>query len=621
MPPSPPRLPNWVAPVSLLGSYWLVLVGLELGVDRLRRYDHLSWDILATWDNLAFALALTYLLLLPLWLGAVVARFRRWVAVAVTAGVALLTEVHLLLLFYRLRTGNSLDFFFFWYNRNDALDTVVKAVGFWPIALALAPLPLVAGFWWVHLSRLRRALIAHPRRRWITAGLGVALIFNLTAVVAAPATYGGELVKFIPRRGMSVRSRYTRDYLDHLDRVRAARGQLLPQAPAELGEHLFFIHLESVSGPLVDATITPQLVAAASDGGVRFTRHYANSVQTIRVQESILCGLPPSLGSTVVQNLTPTQLRELPCLPRLLSGLGYRTMFFKDHRLNFAATDTFMAGIGFDEVHADDLMQPGDPQTEWGYREDVFFRRVFGYLERYRGQRTFAYIVLSATNHYPFFSRRIPAAPIAGLPYPQPTTFRDVLANSTYRQDAYLGEMLRGVGESWRPDSSWLIFGDNAWPLGEHPGNTFNEFNAHEENFLTTLVFLPPTASRGRFAMGRLVATPSSHMDIMPTLVEFGGGQPGPLLGQSFAGQLRAASPPPSAVHPVLAIQPYGGTQIVQIEYPRKYRLDLATDRLVTFDLAVDPGERTPIADQPIGLALPVLDRLLTPSPVVAAGD
>ena len=132
--------------------------------------------------------------------------------------------------------------------------------------------------------------------------------------------------------------------------------------PALLGDVIFFVKQESLNGLLVQPRITPQLLRAARDG-ILFRDFYANSIQSIRGYECILCGVPPNVTGAMVDEYTQAELKDLSCIPRMFRSLGYHPLYFfggsRNHRIV-----SFAESIGFERVLADDIMRPGDTNCD-----------------------------------------------------------------------------------------------------------------------------------------------------------------------------------------------------------------------------------------------------------------
>ena len=306
------------------------------------------------------------------------------------------------------------------------------------------------------------------------------------------------------------------------------------------------------------------------------------------------------------------EINQLPCLPKLFKGLGYRTLYFfggsHNPRIVRLAEST-----GFERVLADDIMQPEDTKFEWGYREDIFYHRVFQFLQQhYRNEKLFVFIDTGATNHTPF--KVLDKALLHKVPYPDPQTFEENLSNTTFVQDAYFGNFYDLFKKQYASRGSMIAVSDHSWPIPVHKYNIYNERGAYEENFLASLVFVPPAAGEISFDRGSTVTQRYSQMDLLPTILDLLGLKQKSLLGESFAPWLLAA-PTATRSEPLkekVSIQPYGGGYISVVRYPRKYIFDVLGHDVSEFDLTKDPQERSPTV-QSMDKRMPLIREFFQP--------
>lgn len=438
--------------------------------------------------------------------------------------LALIYQFYIFLLCYRFRGGYTFDWAFFWHHRENALSTVSNTFGpsIW-LFIVLLFLAVLRFAFLIFTDFSRRFTESKPTtKKRFSMSLVVLLIVNAVTLAVSPAGVQGELASFLNKNLNdieNIKTCYQNHYLGYLQQKIEYKPNISANSNSELlGKRIFFIHLESVNGFLVKPEITPQLIHY-SQYGIFFPRLYNNSIQTIRAQENILCGLPPSISQTIVQTLAPDQIRQLDCLPSILEQFGYKTLFFKCDNIKFARTDEFMTGLGFDELHYRDITQPNDPELHWGYREDIYFERVIEYIEKnYPDEKLMVYVAASATNHVPF--KMQDERYQDKIPFPQPKDHMEKQANTTFIQDTYMGDLLNKLLAKYGDDSSFVVFGDHAWPLGLHPGNTHNELMAYEENFVAPLLFIPPENQRDKYRISRTVNKRYSQMDILPTINE-----------------------------------------------------------------------------------------------------
>ncbi|HSW39173.1 MAG TPA: sulfatase-like hydrolase/transferase, partial [Acidobacteriota bacterium] len=363
--------------------------------------------------------------------------------------------------------------------------------------------------------------------------------------------------------------------------------------PSVMGDIVFFVVLESLNSHMVGDRITPQLMKASRDG-IMFREFYANSIQSERSWEGILCGTPPGITRHLVEEYDADDIRKMPCLPGLFEKLGYRSMVFYGGTENPRAMKLFDA-LGFDDILTDEIMQPEDIKYDWGYREDIFFSRIDEYLQKHHAdEKLFVFITNSATNHTPF--EVLDEAYLDDVPFPDPQLFEERLSNTTYIQDDYFGHFYNLYRNNYSHRSSLFVMSDHAWPVPIHEQNIYNERGAYEENFLISLLYVPPAIQNAHFAGPSDVPLRYSQMDILPTIFDLIGLQTTFHLGESFAPWLLAspAEKLPDAVKPKISVQPYGGGFISVVRYPRKYLFDILAGNLVVFDLENDPQERSP---------------------------
>lgn len=530
----------------------------------------------------------------------------RWLIKSVfAAATTLIYAIITFLLLYHYKRGTAFDPTFFWDNRSVAALTLIRS---FPVAMAIVALLLILALaaWY----RMLGAISVKVRQRkpfvWALALVTIAsLVSQANTFQRLPTEPAAQLYRLL-FTVTPLGSYYQRLYNQHFIDLTTHEARLPATAsPALLGDAIFILHLESLNAEFVSERVTPNLLRLDSDG-IRFPNFYSSSVQTNRALESILCGLPPTLGRAVIDAAPVDKIARLPCLPRLLSQLGYRTFYFKDDSLAFARSGEFATAIGFTEVHAEDISAAGDPTTPWGYREDVFIKRIMEYLQRYKDQRVFVYIALNATNHHPF--TLITDDRIRGkLLYPNPVNFEELRANATYAQDVYLGDFIKEWQARYGPQATLIVLGDHPWPTPRH-NNIHNEIGGYEENFLTTLTFVPPASQRDRFSIGRISAYRYGQTDILPTIIElFVPGTQLPVVGTSFVSELIVdddSAPLPET----LSAQPYNGGVLAFVRYPTKYLFDVGRNIILRYALDLDPDERFPTVQKSPADSLMLLD-------------
>ena len=277
-------------------------------------------------------------------------------------------------------------------------------------------------------------------------------------------------------------------------------------------DNIIILQIESLNGFLVSEKITPNFLEIAKNG-ILFPKFYSNSIETILGQENLLCSFPGSFKLTLVSSNFD---KKIICWPEIMKNLGYKTFFLKSYDLSFARTKEFMKNLRFDEIHADDIMSKDDPQYLWGFREDIFYEKVFNYIEKNKEKRNFLYIEVGPTNHWPFHT---PLGLENLVPYKNPKNHREKLQNTTFLQDKYLTVAWENINKLF-PEKNYtlLILGDHGWPAEFHQNNTFNQRMAFEENFITSLVLVIGDEEKYKNIKINGVY---SHLDILPTFLDF----------------------------------------------------------------------------------------------------
>jgi len=521
-----------------------------------------------------------------------------WTHRAARIGILVLNALYFhvvaFLLLYKAARRIDFNFYLFWYNTSDALPVLWKLYAPWYPVFALS----MVGFIFLQkpaFSPVMKILRKSPRTGWLS--LGALFVFSVLCQFATLDTIRGSTAGFLYASFLSdhqLRDDYHKLYREEIDSLRAAPPRDVSRSdPSMLGEVVFFIKQESLNGLLVGPRTTPQLLRAARDG-ILFQNFYANSIQSIRGYECILCGVPPNLTGALVDEYSPDELKDLSCLPKIFKALGYHPLYFFGGSRN-ARIMRFAESIGFEKVLADDIVQPSDIKYDWGYREDVFFARVDEYLqEHYAHDKLFIFIDTGATNHTPF--KVLDDTLLDKIPFPHPENFEERLSNSTFVQDTYFGRFYDIFREHYASRASMVVASDHSWPIPIHRYNLYNERGAYEENFLIPMLFVPSSSRREHFATGTIVTHRFSQMDIMPTVLDLIGLKQRRLLGESFAPLLLALQNPAwsDPQRSKVSVQPYGGGFISVVRYPKKYLFDVLGKNVAVFDLQKDPAERSP---------------------------
>jgi len=551
------------------------------------------------WSTLLLFLNVLIILLVPLMLYAILSLIRPlWENRVLRIGFLFLNSIYIhfviLLAIYKSERNIDFDFFFFWHNISVAMSVLWKlyAPGLFALALSII---IVTFFQITAFSPVVTLLRKFPRKTWTV--LTVIFISSFICQVLTMDKVRGSAAGFLYASFLSdrtLRIKYRDLYRDHIAALRSSKPEITgKETPSILGDVVIFVQQESLNDLLATPRITPNILQASRDG-ILFRKFYGNSIQSLRGYECILCGVPSSMERALVEDYPPEALNELNCLPKIFKSLGYYPILFYSGNPNPRVTN-FFRYIGFEKILADEIMQPGDIQYDWGYREDIFFTRVQEYLEKHHpNEKLFIFITASASNHTPF--EVLDDALLDKVPYPKPEKFQERLSNTTFVQDAYFGHLYDIFRRHYAHRGSLIAVSDHAWPIPIHKHNIYNERGAFEENFLITLLFVPPTTPGGLFATDTTVTHRFSQMDILPSILDLIGLQQNSWLGESFAPWLLApgARMRMEPLKTKLSVQPYGGGFISVVDYPTKYLFDILGQDVKVYDLVKDPQERSP---------------------------
>ena len=474
----------------------------------------------------------------------------------------------------------------------EALGFMIASVTPWEWTLWTG-LALLLGFvqYYAFAQNRTDALVSpqspRPARRW----LWLLLSLNLVSMAAQPSGRN-EYVEFIA----SVYRYYQPETVSEVDNLypylRHHRAE--KTLPAEARPHVFIVMLESFSSDYIDRyengkVVTPFFNQLKSQG-LYLPNFFSASVETSKGQFATLCSVMPGYRSNVFTSYAD---HNYHCLPEILQQYEYTNVFMKAyHTLAFENTGEFVRRHGFAK-HAHAMNEQFVTKAErrrykigWGIRDDVFYRKMFAYLDDLQqqdGDARFFVTTMSVTNHMMFDD--IP--PEQRYIHPNPDSHEDNYANSMYLTDQYLKAFFTALqSREYLGNSLVFVLGDNGFPMGQH-NNYHNTKTVYNELFKTPLLIWWPEAVEPA-----LIETARSQLDVAPTVLD--------LLGISvehhFVGEsvLRNTG----ADYFIPLIQPFDGGWLASIRYPFKYTRHLKTGGEAVFHLHRDPTESENLLEQ-----------------------
>ncbi len=291
----------------------------------------------------------------------------------------------------------------------------------------------------------------------------------------------------------------------------AGEAQRPPDIVVYLADDLSAADLPLYGGTNID---TPAISRLAAEG-LTFNRAFVASPSCAPSRAALLTGLMPARNGAEENHSYPRDgtLR----LPRILNQLGYQTAAFGKVAHIRSAPD-----YGFEVV---DL------------RQDIPELRgtVSAFLEKSENKGPLALFVGVSDPHVPWPRESAVHPESMTLPPRLLDTPRTRVQRSRYLQevknlDAYLGELRALTQSHLSPDTVFVFSSDHG---AQFP---FGKWTLYEEGIHVPLI----VARTGHVRAGARTDAMVSWVDILPTLIELGGGEvPEGLDGRSLAAVLR----------------------------------------------------------------------------------
>ncbi|MGQ9576046.1 MAG: sulfatase-like hydrolase/transferase [Thermoguttaceae bacterium] len=261
---------------------------------------------------------------------------------------------------------------------------------------------------------------------------------------------------------------------------------------------------------------TPQMQRLA-EAGLVFDRAFVTSPACAPSRAALLTGLMPARNGAMANHSRPRA--ALKKLPAFLQELGYEVVAFGKVAHYGQAKD-----YGFDHFAHD------------GFHDDEAVPAALQWLRGRTSRKPLALFVGTNWPHVPWPEEPQGYDPAQIQPPPTfvdtPAT-REALARyfaAVSRMDSELGQVFDAAQERLGPNTLFLTTSDNG---AQFP---FGKWNLYDAGTRTPLIAVWPGVIRPGTRTGAMV----SWVDILPTLVELGGGSPpAGLDGRSFAAVLR----------------------------------------------------------------------------------
>lgn len=331
--------------------------------------------------------------------------------------------------------------------------------------------------------------------------------------------------------------------------------------------------------PTLDTT--PVLARLATEGA-RVERAYTVLPHTTKSIVPIVCGYAPDVRRALTET-APGGLPH-PCLPTLLRPLGYRTAYFKPASGRFEQAATLSVNAGFEAfVGLEQLDPTGFEHPNYlGLEERAMTQPILDWVAA--SPDPFFLTVLTLTSHHDYrvpstFASREPTHVPEGA---DPVRWRRYLDTVRYT-DTWLGELVDGLEARGRLDDTLVVVvGDHGEGHGEHGRKGHDEL-LYEEGIRVPLIVW------GKGVSPEVIRGNRQHGDLVPSLVERLGLT---VEGGAFAGRSLWTDVRDRALYFSCWYEDRCLARLLGDDKSIHYLGRSPDER---FDLASDPGERSPL--------------------------
>ena len=439
------------------------------------------------------------------------------------------------------------------------------------------------------LAKPPRVLATRTRRnrraRWFAVLLAVAVVGQGVVLVARTSDMTYEALSFsshwsgVVKTVLRVSEVWNPAERNRVPVYAGERKLVLPPRPPHGYPNVVLVLLESVSHRVTsladpESGLTPNLLRFAAEG-VELGPTRVPVSQTGKAYWAAFTGTTPDIE----RDYTEAVLADRPyeSLMTILRRCGYRSAFFTMAKGTFEAGPATMANMGFDWAwHRENLQDPG---AHLGYLGGDDFRLIepaFAWIDK--GAGPFLLVMITSIAHDPYDVPSWFGVPAEGRyeKYLQTVRF----------SDAFLGELLSQLRRCGLDENTILCV------VGDH-GHSFRgddllgRWVPYEEVIRVPWVIRWP----GHVGPNQRADWPCSQLDVTPTILSLMGFD---IAEAGFDG-CDALQPgdPSRRCHFSSWL---GNSPLGYIEGTRKWFYWPYIDKVFMFDLALDPGEQTPVS-------------------------
>lgn len=359
--------------------------------------------------------------------------------------------------------------------------------------------------------------------------------------------------------------------------------------PGARRPNLIVVMMESVRAsattPYPPHLPTTPFLAEKAAQGLLVERAYCLIPHTSKSMLSIYTGHPPKL------RLEKKKTWTLPGggLPRLVGELGYRSAFFEPATERFEERRLLVEGLGFGEYHPAEDLPTGDFEKThyFGWEDRCLVEPIVEWVGREPG-RPFLLGMVNLSTHHDYVTPARWKKLHFEIADPPPKAERfQLYLNAVRYFDSTLRELFEKLESKGLLDDTVVFFlGDHGQAFGEH-GKDAHLDVIWDEGLRIPLIVWGPARYLGP---PRRIRGLRQSTDVYATIADILGvpGQrrrPWPVLGVSLLA-------PPQPARRLFFSSWYQGGDTAMIEGWTKYLYFAVPDRLASYDLHGDPGER-----------------------------
>jgi lipoteichoic acid synthase len=348
------------------------------------------------------------------------------------------------------------------------------------------------------------------------------------------------------------------------------------------------IHLESAGArsmtPYNEDLKTTTFLDELSKRSLRADRAYAVVPHTTNALVATLCGIEPPIGRWQTYSLgdrIPSQ-----CLPELLGGQGYRSVYFTSSEKTFERRPEVVKNMGYDEFYPLETMDKRgfEEANYFGYEDDIMLGPSKEWLEKNGDKGPILATYETITPHHDYL-----APDRYGI---KDFTKRDGYnryLNSVRYVDYFVKNLIQQYKElGLYKNTIFVIYGDHGEAFGEH-GRYQHDNVPYEEGLHVPMFIHDPK----RWQSGERVRGLVSQLDVLPSVVD--------LLGYKVVG---ADYPGRSLLRPIPENRSlkascwYEEACLASMRGDEKYIYYYGDRSEQLFDLSKDPSEEDNLAGQ-----------------------